>query len=147
MGPGWQRVSKKRPSPSVGRMGSNGSRQTNGFQTDHTFIAPDGRRFTSRVKAVRYFSPSLSPSRSSSSSSSSSSNPDPNPKPNPNRRCATPAPTAAAWTAATTRAATLQQSSTRRGMRPPPPRNVTRYPTARMRCLISSQSATSGRGG
>ena len=53
MGPGWRRESKKRPSPSVGRMGSNGSKQTNWFQTDHIFIAPDGRKFTSRVKAVR----------------------------------------------------------------------------------------------
>ena len=42
MGPGWQSVSKKRPSPLVRRMGSLGSRQTNSFQTDHTFIAPDG---------------------------------------------------------------------------------------------------------
>ena len=42
MGPDWRRVSKKRPSPLVRRMGSLGSRQTNSFQTDHTFIAPDG---------------------------------------------------------------------------------------------------------
>ena len=42
MGPGWRRVSKKRASDPTGR------------HTDHTFVAPDGQRFNSRVKAVRY---------------------------------------------------------------------------------------------
>ena len=42
MGPGWRRVSKKRTSDPTGR------------HTDHTFVSPDGQRFNSRVKAVRY---------------------------------------------------------------------------------------------
>ena len=42
MGPGWRRVSKKRASDPTGR------------HTDHTFVAPDGQRLNSRVKAVRY---------------------------------------------------------------------------------------------
>ena len=43
IGPGWRRVSKTRP-----------RRNKMAGAVDHTFFAPDGRRFTSRAKAVRY---------------------------------------------------------------------------------------------
>ena len=43
IGPGWRRVSKTRP-----------KRNKMAGAVDHTLFAPDGRRFTSRVKAVRY---------------------------------------------------------------------------------------------
>ena len=48
IGPGWHRISKARATDPIGR------------HLDHVFIAPDGRRFNSKIKCHRYLTGDLS---------------------------------------------------------------------------------------